>query len=177
MGGHPTRYRPHGSWALRAGSELILTFIRRPAELAHVFLTSITEQANDAIRRVKELQDLSQRWQTQLQDANATVLMHRVAGLLSERPILSAQDICTQFNVSHQTAMRAIQKLIEVGIYVHFVSKIIIRLQLCSSMEIRQSRVAMHTNRGCNPSQAKRGAWRQIFIKPHTSPGSPQHAG
>ncbi|MEM7134216.1 MAG: Fic family protein [Chloroflexota bacterium] len=80
------------------------------------FLTGITEQANDAIRRAKELQDISQQWQSQLQKTNATALMHRVADLLTERPILSAQDICTQFNVSHQTAMRVIQRLIDVGI-------------------------------------------------------------
>ncbi|MEZ4861955.1 MAG: Fic family protein [Caldilineaceae bacterium] len=80
------------------------------------FLTGVTEQANDAIQRAKKLQDLAALWQSQLQQTNATALMHHVANLLAERPILSAQDICTNFDVSHQTAMRAIQRLIEIGI-------------------------------------------------------------
>lgn len=80
------------------------------------FLNGVADQANDAIHRAKELQDLSLAWQTQMKQSTATVLMHNIVDFLAQRPILSAQDICTQFNVSHQTAMRAIQRLIEMEI-------------------------------------------------------------
>ena len=80
------------------------------------FLIGITEQANDAIRRAKELQDLTMQWQAQLQDANATVLMHHVVGHLAEHPILSAKDVADTFDVTHQTAIRTLQKLVDLDV-------------------------------------------------------------
>lgn len=80
------------------------------------FLNGVADQANDAICRAKELQDLARAWDVQLKQATATILVHHIVDLLAQRPIVSAQDICTRFGVSHQTAMRAIQRLIEMGI-------------------------------------------------------------
>lgn len=80
------------------------------------FLHGVADQANDAIGRAKDLQDLARIWNEQLKQATATPLMYHTVELLTQRPIVSAQDICSQFNVSHQTAMRAIQRLIEMDI-------------------------------------------------------------
>lgn len=82
----------------------------------HFFLTGVADQATDAVARAKELQDVKLSWQAQLQQLGVTALVHHVADLLLERPILAAQDVCEQFQVSHQTAMRAIQRLVDAGI-------------------------------------------------------------
>lgn len=82
----------------------------------HFFLTGVADQAMDAVLRAKELQDVTLHWQAQLQQQGVTALVHHVANLLLERPILSAQEVCEQFHVSHQTAMRAIQRLVDTGI-------------------------------------------------------------
>lgn len=80
------------------------------------FLNGVADQARDAIHRAKELQDLSLDWQTQLKQANATILMHHIVGLLSQQPILSATDIANTFDVTHQTAIRALQRLTDMSI-------------------------------------------------------------
>jgi len=80
------------------------------------FLNGVADQANDAIRRAKELQDLSLAWQTQLKQSTATVLMYHIVDLLSQRPILSALDIANTFGVTHQTAIRGLQRLVKMGI-------------------------------------------------------------
>lgn len=80
------------------------------------FLDGVTEQAQDAVARAGDLQDLSLAWQAQLQENGATTILFQVTGLLLARPIVSAQDVIENFNVSHQTAMRALQRLESMGI-------------------------------------------------------------
>jgi Fic family protein len=80
------------------------------------FLAGITDQAHDAVSRARELQDLAVEWQATLQQQSATALMVHIINLLSERPVLTAQDVMSRYNVSHQTAMRALQRLEAAGI-------------------------------------------------------------
>ena len=80
------------------------------------FLAGVTDQAYDAVARAKELQDLAVEWQAALQRQGATALMFHVTSLLLERPIVTAQDVMARYAVSHQTAMRAIQRLEAAGV-------------------------------------------------------------
>lgn len=80
------------------------------------FLAGVTDQAYDAVARARELQDLAIEWQAALQKQGATALMFHVTSLLLERPIVTAQDVMARYAVSHQTAMRAIQRLEAVGV-------------------------------------------------------------
>ncbi len=80
------------------------------------FLNGVTDQAQDAVARARELRDLELAWQTKLRQQNATPLMFSVVALLLERPIIAAQDISKSFEVSHQTAMRTLQRLVAMGI-------------------------------------------------------------
>ena len=80
------------------------------------FLAGVTDQAYDAVARAKELQDLAVEWQAALQRQGATALMFHVTSLLLEHPIVTAQDVMVRYAVSHQTAMRAIQRLEAAGV-------------------------------------------------------------
>lgn len=82
----------------------------------HFFLAGVAEQAQDAIQRAKQLQDLGYQWRTLLQEKQGTALMYNIIDLLLERPILSANDVSTRLGVAHQTAMRTFQRLIDLGI-------------------------------------------------------------
>jgi len=42
--------------------------------------------------------------------------MYHIVDLLSQRPILSALDIANTFGVTHQTAIRGLQRLVKMGI-------------------------------------------------------------
>lgn len=80
------------------------------------FLHGIAEQALDAVARARQLRDLELLWHTQLREQSATPFMFSVVALLFERPIITAQDVARRFGVSHQTAMRAIQRLVQMEI-------------------------------------------------------------
>lgn len=80
------------------------------------FLAGVTDQALDAVARAKELQDLLATWQTELQKLGGTAPMFALVNLLLEHPIVTAQDVMARCTVSHQTAMRAIQRLEAMGI-------------------------------------------------------------
>ena len=51
-----------------------------------------------------------------LQQPGFSGLMSGVSNLLFEQPIITARDVCKQFDVSHTTAMRTLRRLQEVGI-------------------------------------------------------------
>lgn len=80
------------------------------------FLAGVTAQAEDAVTRARELQDLMAEWQALLKRQDATSVMFHVTRLLLERPIVTAQDVMDRCAVSHQTAMRALQRLEALGI-------------------------------------------------------------
>lgn len=75
------------------------------------FLRGVAEQADDAGRRARSLQDLQRSWDARLLEARTTGLMHRAMNSLFEHPILSANDIVERFEVSHQTDMQTLRRL------------------------------------------------------------------
>jgi len=80
------------------------------------FLSGVSEQARDAISRVKRLQDLQLEWRTKLQQARVSGLTLGIMDKLFERPITSAVDVVSQFNVTHRAAMQALQRLEKINI-------------------------------------------------------------
>jgi Fic family protein len=79
-------------------------------------LRGVTEQAQDAIQRAKQLQDLRANWPQSVLTPRASGIMLKLIDRLFETPILSAVDIQTHFKVSHQTAMSSIKRLAQLGI-------------------------------------------------------------
>ena len=80
------------------------------------FLRGVIEQAQDAIFRAKKLQDLQNEWRHQLQQARLSGTIMQTVELLFNQPIISAGEIQKRFNVSHPTAMRALQRLVDMQI-------------------------------------------------------------
>jgi len=80
------------------------------------FLSGVAEQARDAISRVKRLQDLQLEWRTKLQQARVSGLILGIMDKLFEKPITSAVDVVSQFNVTHRAAMQALQRLEKINI-------------------------------------------------------------
>ena len=80
------------------------------------FLSGVAEQANDAGTRARRLQDLQRTWTEQLQAERATSLMFAVMNSLFEQPIVAANDMIAQFEVTHRTAMATLRKLEELSI-------------------------------------------------------------
>lgn len=75
------------------------------------FLRGVAEQARNASSSAKQLQDLQAEWRKLFQQARVSGLILGITDSLFQLPIISAQGIQSRFNVSHPTAVQAIQKL------------------------------------------------------------------
>jgi len=82
------------------------------------FLSGVAEQARDANSRTRQIQQLQNQWLSMLQQPGFTGLMSGVTNILFEQPIITARDVCKQFNVSHTTAMRTLRRLEKLGILI-----------------------------------------------------------
>ena len=85
-------------------------------EWVQFFLRGVDEQSRDAINRAKQLQDLRQAWRQLLLENRGTSLMHSVVDSLFVRPIQTTNDVMSQFNVTHRTAMKTLRRLESLGI-------------------------------------------------------------
>lgn len=80
------------------------------------FLDGVTQQAQDAAKRAKRLQDLRESWHARVREQLGTGLMHDTVDFLAERPIISANAIVTRLGVTHATAMSTLRRLDSLGI-------------------------------------------------------------
>lgn len=98
--------------------DLLLAVSERSAwhNWLHFFLMGVIDQSKDASRRAGQLQDLDKEWRERLHAARGTSTMYGVIDLLLERPILSALDLVTRFDITHQTAMSTLRRLEEFGL-------------------------------------------------------------
>jgi Fic family protein len=80
------------------------------------FLHGVAEQARDAIRRAKRLQDLQADWRQRLTQARASALLLRLADSLFESPFLTIPRAQHLLDVTYRTAQRNMAKLVEAGI-------------------------------------------------------------
>lgn len=80
------------------------------------FLRGMAEQSQDAVARVKRLQDLQARWRRTLEGARSSALPLRVADSLFEVPLLSIPQVQKRLGVTYHTARRCVERLVEAGI-------------------------------------------------------------
>ncbi len=77
------------------------------------FLQGAAEQAQDAMARAKQLQDLQADGRRELQRTHTLGLAQDIAELLFEVPVVSARQIADRFGVSHYGASKALRRLTE----------------------------------------------------------------
>ncbi|MCK6623050.1 MAG: Fic family protein [Calditrichaceae bacterium] len=82
------------------------------------FLRGVSEQAHDAIRRAKQLQNLQMEWHQKVTQARSSALLFPLINTLFERPILTIPDAQRFLNVTYRSAKLCIDKLIEMDILV-----------------------------------------------------------
>ncbi len=81
------------------------------------FLDGILTQANDAISRAKQLQDLQFDWKKRLTEhVRVSVLTVRLADYMFENPIVSIPQVQDVLQVSYPGAKRIVDKLVEFDI-------------------------------------------------------------
>lgn len=81
------------------------------------FLRGVAEQAGDAVRRARKLQDLREEWRTRLLQTRASALTLRLLDALFTRPIFTIPQVQELLGVRHYiTAQRVVERLVEGGI-------------------------------------------------------------
>jgi len=80
------------------------------------FLQGVARQAQDAIVRARQLQDLQSEWRQQLQKTRTIGLAQDIVELLFERPVLSVREIAQCFGTSHPGASKALRPLIDLAL-------------------------------------------------------------
>jgi len=83
------------------------------------FLDGIAEQAQDAVRRARDLQDLRERWRAELIAENAPPSVLALAERLFATPIISAPRAGEALSVTYRTASLGIQRLEDAGMLEH----------------------------------------------------------
>lgn len=76
------------------------------------FLRGITSQSNDALQRLKKLQDLQTSWRTQVARKRASATLLQLIDLLFEKPILTTRQIAERLNVTYVTAQNMVKRLV-----------------------------------------------------------------
>ena len=84
-------------------------------EWVEFFLRGVAEQANDAIGRAKQLQDLQANWHARLA-TERSALASRLADMLFETPVISIPQVECSLNVTYPTAQKHVQRLVEADI-------------------------------------------------------------
>ena len=79
------------------------------------FLRGVAEQAEDAIRRIRRIDELFHRWSEQLTDARSANL-ERVLELFVEFPFWNVPVLASKLEVAYTTARRAVDRLESAGI-------------------------------------------------------------
>lgn len=85
-------------------------------EWVEFFLRGVAEQARDAARRARRLQDLRLEWQQRLTTARASALLVRLADSLFDLPVLTIPKAQELLQVTYRSAQANVQKLVQAGI-------------------------------------------------------------
>jgi Fic family protein len=81
------------------------------------FLRGVAEQAGNALRRARRLQDLQEGWHGRLAQARTSVLALRLADSLSANPVLTTPQAQRLLRVgSYHGAQKNVEKLVSAGI-------------------------------------------------------------
>lgn len=80
------------------------------------FLQAVTEQAQDASARAKQLQNLHSEWQQQLQQTRKSALLLKLVDSVFEIPVLTIPQARRSLGVTYASAKQNMDKLVEAGI-------------------------------------------------------------
>ena len=93
--------------------DLLMAVSQRSAwrEWLVFFLRGVMEQAQDAVARAKQLQDLQVAWRHILQKERSTRLMLSTVDLLFEQPYFPPTYLAKRLKITHQAAMKTLNRL------------------------------------------------------------------
>jgi Fic family protein len=93
--------------------DLLMAVSQREAwrEWMVYFLRGVAEQAQDAVGRAKQLQDLQVEWRRVLQKERSSSLMFSALDVLFEQPYLPPTFLAQRLKITHQTAMKILNRL------------------------------------------------------------------
>jgi Fic family protein len=80
------------------------------------FLQGVVEQSRDAGGRMRQLQDLQNRWRAEMSGPRSTALILSLADALFASPVLTIPQAQRLLNTTYPSAQRSITRLIEAGI-------------------------------------------------------------
>lgn len=80
------------------------------------FLHGVSEQARDAARRARRLQDLQREWRQQVTRARSSALLLRLVDSLFEAPVLTIPQAERLLGVAYRSAKLNVEKLVQLGI-------------------------------------------------------------
>lgn len=76
------------------------------------FLNGVAEQAEDAIARMRRLQDLQLAWKQKLARPRASANLLRLADYLFESPVVTIPQVTTALRVTYHTAQKLVEELV-----------------------------------------------------------------
>jgi Fic family protein len=80
------------------------------------FLQGVTEQANDAVRRTRELLDLSENYRRKIAPARNAGVLSSLIDRLFASPAITIPSVATDFKMSYPAAKKNVQKLVALHI-------------------------------------------------------------
>lgn len=80
------------------------------------FLRGVAEQAGDAVRRARRLQDLREEWRRRLIQAGVPSRTLGLVDRLFEAPVLTIPQAARRLGATYHSAQRAVEKLVQQGI-------------------------------------------------------------
>jgi Fic family protein len=80
------------------------------------FLHGVSEQARDAARRARRLQDLQREWRQQVTRARSSALLLRLVDSLFETPVLTIPQAERLLGVAYRSAKLNVEKLVQLRI-------------------------------------------------------------
>lgn len=84
-------------------------------EWVSFFLNGVTEQALDAVRRARRLQELQVDWRSRFEDGRSVALL-RLVDRLFDSPVLTIRQAEAALGVSYRAARLSVQRLVDTGI-------------------------------------------------------------
>lgn len=82
----------------------------------HFFLSGVSTQSLDAVKRIGRLQDLRSAYQNRLQPLRASGRLMQTLDVLFARPIISVRQVEAAMQVPYLTAQRYVEKFVELGL-------------------------------------------------------------
>lgn len=82
----------------------------------HFFLSGVSTQSIDAVKRIGRLQDLRSAYQSRLQLLRASGRLLQTLDVLFARPIVSVRQVEVALQISYKSAQRYVEKLAEMGL-------------------------------------------------------------